>query len=111
MSDLDNRGIVTHMQGQIKIQDNQLDDVIKVVKQTKYVAQDSKVELNAQHKQLDLMGTSLSRVDANMISVNNKMKELLKSSNHVWLWVVLNIELVVMIQPRPRSRAARRRPA
>ena len=43
------------------------------------------------------MGTNLSRVDANMINVDSKMKQLLKTSNHIWLWVILIIELVVMI--------------
>ena len=68
-----------------------------IVKATKYEAQDMNRELGFQNKQIDILGTNIDRVDANMIRVDSSMKKLLKSSNHVWLWVILIIELLVMI--------------
>ena len=46
---------------------------------------------------LTRLDRNIDRADANMITIDNQMKRLLKQSNHVWLWVVLIIELLIMI--------------
>ena len=46
---------------------------------------------------LTRLDRNIDRADANMITIDNQMKRLLKQSNQVWLWVVLIIELLIMI--------------
>ena len=78
-------------------QDKQLDDVIGVVKATKYEGEDMKKELLLQNKQLELLGENIERTDENMIKVDNQMKGLLKASKQWVLWAIIVVELIVMI--------------
>ena len=78
-------------------QDKQLDDVIGVVKATKYEAEDTKTELLLQNKQLEHLGDNIERVDENMVKVDNQMKSLLKASNQWVLWGIIVGELVLML--------------
>ena len=82
---------------QIKRQDEQLGDVINVVKMTKYAAEDTGKELKDQNVMLDRLGRRIDETDANMVAVDNKMKHLLKSSKQMWLWIVIIVELVILI--------------
>ena len=68
-----------------------------MVKATKYEAEDTKRELTDQNKLLNKLGDRIEETDANMVAVDNKMKQLLKSSKQMWLWIVIVIELVVLI--------------
>ena len=78
-------------------QDKQLDDVIGVVKATKYEGEDMEKELLLQNKQLELLGENIERTDENMIKVDSQMKGLLKASKQWVLWAIIVVELIVMI--------------
>ena len=55
----------------LREQDKQIDEVIGVVKATKYEAEDMKTELLAQNKQIEQLGENIDRTEANMIKVDN----------------------------------------
>ena len=95
--ELDNRQIIGVQKDMLAQQDKQLDDVIGVVKATKYEGEDMKKELLLQNKQLELLGENIERTDENMIKVDNQMKGLLKASKQWVLWAIIVVELIVMI--------------
>ena len=66
----------------IRDQDDQLDEVIGVVKATKYEAQDFNTEIKGQNVRIEKLGNDIERTEANMIDADNKMTNLLKNSNH-----------------------------
>ena len=61
----------------INDQDNQLDEVIGVVKATKYEAQDFNTEIKGQNKRIEKLGEDIDKAEENMIDADNKMQTLL----------------------------------
>ena len=57
----------------IKDQDEQLDDVIGVVKATKYEAQDFGKEIKTQNVRIERLGNDMDRTEANMVDADSKM--------------------------------------
>ena len=81
----------------INDQDNQLDEVIGVVKATKYEAQDFNTEIKGQNKRIEKLGEDIDKAEENMIDADNKMQTLLANTNHCWLWLIIVVEIVVLI--------------
>ena len=81
----------------IRDQDEQLDGVIGVVKATKYEAQDFNTEIKGQNARIEKLGEDIDRAEGNMIDADTKMKHLLASSNHCYLWIVVVVELIILI--------------
>ena len=81
----------------IRNQDDQLDEVIGVVKATKYEAQDFGTEIKGQNVRIEKLGNDIDKTEANMVDADNKMKNLLASSNHCYLWIVIVIEAAILI--------------
>ena len=57
----------------IRDQDDQLDEVIGVVKATKYEAQDFNTEIKGQNKRIEKLGEDIDRAEENMVDADNKM--------------------------------------
>ena len=57
----------------IKDQDDQLDEVIGVVKATKYEAQDFNTEIKGQNVRIERLGNDIDKAEENMIDADNKM--------------------------------------
>ena len=81
----------------LKQQDGQLEEVIGIVKATKYEAQDFNTEIKAQNAQITRLGEDIDKAEENMVDANSKMENLLAASNHCYLWMVIVVELVIMI--------------
>ena len=94
---LDNRGLLQQQKKMIKDSDDQLDEVIGVVKATKYEAQDFNSTIKSQNAQISVLGQNIDRTTDNMIDADTKMKHLLKTSNHCYLWMVIVVELLILI--------------
>ena len=71
--------------------------MIGVVKATKYEAQDFNTEIKGQNARIEKLGNDIDRTEANMVDADNKMKHLLATSNHCYLWLVIVIELTILI--------------
>ena len=81
----------------IRDQDGQLDEVIGVVKATKYEAQDFGKEIKTQNAQIQKLSDDITRTEDNMIDADNKMQHLLATANHCWLWCIIVCEIIVLI--------------
>ena len=81
----------------IRDQDGQLDEVIGVVKATKYEAQDFGTEIRHQNAQITKLSDDIGRTEENMIDADNKMQNLLAAANHCWLWCIIICELIFLI--------------
>ena len=68
-----------------------------MVKATKYEAQDFNTEIKGQNVRIEKLGNDIDKTEANMIDADNKMQNLLASSNHCYLWMVIVIELLILI--------------
>ena len=68
-----------------------------MVKATKYEAQDFNTEIKGQNVRIEKLGNDIEKTEANMIDADNKMQNLLASSNHCYLWMVIVIELLILI--------------
>ena len=81
----------------IKDQDEQLDEVIGVVKATKYEAQDFGTEIKSQNVRIQKLGDDIDQTEENMNDTNNKMTNLIKQVNHCWLWIIIAIEIAILV--------------
>ena len=95
--ELDNRGVLQQQKQMIRDQDDQLDEVIGVVKATKYEAQDFNKEIKSQNARIEKLGDDIDRAEDNMIDADTKMKALLANSNHCYLWIIVTVELFILI--------------
>ena len=71
--------------------------MIDVVKATKYEAQDFGTEIRQQNKDIEVSGNNIDVANDNMVDVDNRMKKLLKVSNHCYLWMVIIAEIGVLV--------------
>ena len=81
----------------IKDQDEQLDEVIGVVKATKYEAQDFGTEIKSQNVRIQKLGDDIDQTEENMKDTNKKMTTLIKTVNHCWLWIIIAIEIGILV--------------
>lgn len=81
----------------IKDDDDKLDEVIGVVKATKYEAQDFGSEIKSQNVRIEKLAEDIDRTEANMIDADNKMTKLLAVSNHCYLWMIIIAEFAFMV--------------
>ena len=81
----------------LKDQDDQLDEVIGVVKATKYEAQDFNTEIKGQNARIEKLANDIDRTEENMIDADSKMQNLLAKSNHCYLWLIIVVELLILI--------------
>ena len=95
--DLDNKQVLQHQKNMLKDQDDQLDEVIGVVKATKYEAQDFNTEIKGQNARIEKLASDIDRTEENMIDADSKMQNLLAKSNHCYLWLIIVVELLILI--------------
>ena len=95
--DLDNRQILQLQKQQLRNQDEELDSVIGIVKATKYEAQDFGSEIRVQNVKIQRLADDIDRTEENMIDADSKMKTLLATSNHCYLWLVIAAEFAIMV--------------
>ena len=81
----------------LKDQDEDLDEVIGIVKATKYEAQDFNTEIKGQNVRIENLGKEIDVTEENMVDASSKMENLLGASNQCYLWIVITIELAIMI--------------
>ena len=70
---LDNRQVLVVQKNMLKDQDGQLEEVIGIVKATKYEAQDFNTEIKIQNKEITKLGEDIDHAEENMIDADNKM--------------------------------------
>ena len=95
--DLSNKEVLLEQKRMLKDQDGQIEEVIGVVKATKYEAQDFGKEITKQNVQLEKLNQEMETAEDNMLDTDSKMQNFLAKSNHCWLWVVIVVELAILI--------------
>ena len=95
--DLDNKQVLGLQKNMLRDQDDQLEEVIGIVKATKYEAQDFNTEIKGQNVRIQKLADDIDQTEENMIDADNKMQTLLQASNHCYLWGIIALEALIMI--------------
>ena len=74
-----------------------MDEIGAIVSNLRYEGQNFNQEVTYQNKMLDKVNTDIDKNQRKMVKVDNRLKNLIKSSNQCCLWCIIITEIVALI--------------
>ena len=74
-----------------------MDEIGAIVSNLRYEGQNFNQEVTYQNKMLDKVNTDIDKNQRKMVKVDNRLKNLIKSSNQCCLWCIIITEVIALI--------------
>lgn len=88
---------VDGLKDQLRAQDEGLDELHGLIKQSKGLNKAMSTEVNNHKAKLEEINTNLDVVNSKVTNTNKKLKEYTDTSSNFWLLVTIGVELLILV--------------